>query len=318
MSKEICIVGAGLAGLIAGHAFPGANVLEAAPAPTRNHRALLRFRSDAVARLTGIDFRKVLVRKGIWEGGRFTRPSIRAANLYERKVLGAAGLRGDRSIWNIEAAERFIAPDDLQAQLRAQLGPRVIYDTPADFAGLFARGVRVINTSPLPGVLDAFGLGMPREAQDFRRAPIRVRRFTLENVDAYQTVYFPDPHLLAYRASITGSTLIVEELAADQDAETTKHLQAQSLHEVLRAFGLERGAAPEPLDTATQRYGKIEPIPDLLRKQLLFDLTQRFGVYSVGRFATWRNILLDDVVNDLHAVKRMMRLGDYDRRKGAA
>ena len=57
------IVGAGLTGLIAAHAWPQALVVEAVSGPTGSHHALLRFRSDAVARLTGVEFRRVTVRK---------------------------------------------------------------------------------------------------------------------------------------------------------------------------------------------------------------------------------------------------------------
>jgi hypothetical protein len=33
----------------------------------------------------------------------------------------------------------------------------------------------------------------------------------------------------------------------------------------------------------------------------------------IGRFATWRNILLDDVVDDIAVIKRLMRHGGaYD------
>lgn len=321
MSAEapIVIVGAGLAGLIAAHTFPRAKVLEAAPEPTRNHRALLRFRSDAVARATGVEFRKVLVRKGIWENGGFTRPSIRAANLYERKVTGAARLRGERSIWNVEAAERFIAPDDLQEQLRAAVGSRIEYGAAASFPELFSAGARVVNTSPLPGVLESLGLGAFRVAHDFRRAPIRVRRFVIEDADAFQTVYFPDPELAVYRASITGSLLIVEEVTP-QAAGSSIDSQAAtetSNYAVQQAFGL-GGAHVTPLDDTQQRYGKIEPIADAARKQLLFELTHRYRIYSLGRFATWRNILLDDVVSDIGAIKRLMRAGDYDTRRAAA
>ena len=104
------IVGAGLAGLIAAHAWPQATVLEAAPKPRAGHRALLRFRSEAVGRLTGIEFRRVTVRKGIWADGAYQHPAIRWANLYAQKVVNR--LAGDRSIWNLETSERFIAPED--------------------------------------------------------------------------------------------------------------------------------------------------------------------------------------------------------------
>ena len=63
-----------------------------------------------------------------------------------------------------------------------------------------------------------------------------------------------------------------------------------------------------------QRFGKIEPIADDERKSLLFRITHEHGVYSLGRFATWRNILLDDVVDDIVAIKRLARAAPYEIR----
>jgi hypothetical protein len=107
MSAAPIIVGAGLAGLIAAHSWPSSLVLEGAAAPAANHRALLRFRSDSVAKLTGVDFRKVRVRKGIFHNGSLVPPSIQTANLDAQKCLLALG---DRSIWNVDAADRWVAP----------------------------------------------------------------------------------------------------------------------------------------------------------------------------------------------------------------
>ena len=40
-------------------------------------------------------------------------------------------------------------------------------------------------------------------------------------------------------------------------------------------------------------------------------MTVDHGVYSLGRFATWRNILLDDVVKDIDVIKSMMGQDKY-------
>ena len=58
------IVGTGLSGLIAAHIWPNANVFELSPSPIEQHKALLRFRSDVVSQVTGIEFKRVKVRKG--------------------------------------------------------------------------------------------------------------------------------------------------------------------------------------------------------------------------------------------------------------
>lgn len=301
------IVGAGLAGLIAAHAWPGAAVLEAAPGPAPMHKALLRFRSDAVARLTGTEFRPVQVRKGIWSEGRYVPADIRVANLYARKVIGRVA--GERSIWNLEPVERFIAPDDFYERLVDQCGPRIHWGQKADFERR-APGP-MISTAPLPLTLAALGV-QDAAGTTFERAPITVERWHVAGADAFQTVYFPDMETTLYRASLTGSTLILE-YAGGMGApdETAPALAAE-------AMGLDPDRM-SLLEAVEQKYGKIQPIPDATRKRLLFRLTHEHGIYSLGRFATWRNILLDDVAHDITVIKRLMRSGvNYDLRRATA
>lgn len=286
------IIGAGLAGLIAAHAWPRATILEASPQPTANHRALLRFRTDAVARLTGIEFRQVRVHKGIVIDGEFVQPSIRAANLYARKVLGR--VKGDRSIWNLEPVDRYVAPDTLYEQLVVAASDRICWGTKADFQ--FGKADKVVSTAPLPITLRAVGI---EPAVEFRRAGIRVLRWTVPGVDLFQTIYFPGDETPVYRASFTGNTLIAEL------AEGQRFLhETDVLEDLGAAFGVSVMAA-ESLGEVKQTYGKIEPISDAARKDFLFRLTHEHGIYSLGRFATWRNILLDDVVDDISVIKRL-------------
>lgn len=305
------IIGAGLAGLLAAHAWPNAQVFEADSEPRMNHAALLRFRGDAVSKLVGIEFRRVRVHKGIWLDGAYVEPSIRAANMYSRKIL--AGRVADRSIWNIAASDRWVAPESLYEELVENIGKRVFWGAPFDLAGFSARRradakLNAISTAPLPVAMKEL---MPALAADvtFERAPITVDRFRLSRTDVFQTVYFPTPAHSAYRASITGDLLIVEHAGAAAFGEW--------LNEVVEAFNIHGSVSP--IGTVKQSYGKIAPINDSLRKRLLFSLTHEHGIYSLGRFATWRNILLDDVVDDIAVVKRLMRSSNsYDVRRNTA
>lgn len=299
-NQQPTIIGAGLAGLIAAHAWPRARVIESAPAPAQLHKALLRFRNDSVAKLTGIEFKRVLVRKGVYSQGRFVAPDIRLANQYAQKCLGR--LVGDRSIWKTESVERFIAPDDFYERLIDNAAGRITWGQEYDF-GSAPSGEVVVSTAPLPVTLRSVGLATELK---FERAPIHVQRFHIEGADVYQTVYFPDPDLSVYRASMTGSTLIVE--AMDEG------LAGAELAEVLEAFGITKHA--EALGAVKQSYGKIAPVNDAARKGLLFRLTNEYDIYSLGRFATWRNILLDDIVDDIVHVKALLRSDSaYELRK---
>lgn len=306
------IIGAGLSGLLAAHAWPTAPIIEAAPEPNESHKALLRFRSDVVSRLTGIEFRKVRVRKGIfysptgrWADGQLVGPDIKMANLYSRKVLGVGR---DRSIWDLAPVDRFIAPENFYAQLLDAVGHRVHWGTPFDFSQLREQE-NYISTMPMPAVMKMTSTGLSLDLR-FNRKAIVVLRFRIPDCDVYQTVYFPNPEISLYRVSVTGDLLICEHMADDPEAVDG------SLGWVEEAFGLDI-ASISPLPPTIQRYGKIEPIDDSARKQLLFDLTHRYQIYSLGRFAIWKNVLLDDVANDIDVIKRLMRAGTaYDKKRG--
>jgi hypothetical protein len=294
------IIGAGLAGLLAAQAWPAAKVFEAAPGPAAMHAALLRFRSDAVARLTGVEFRKVRVHKGIWADGAYVAPDVRVANLYARKVAGR--LAGDRSIWSIEPVDRYVAPETLYEQLVEAAGPRILWGIGASFTELREPAV---STAPLPAALAA--LDIPCE-HPFERAGITVERWRLPGADVFQTVYFPDHDTPVYRASMTGDLLIVESVTQEHSETEASLSRLDNARLVTAALGLNIDAL-EQLDTSHQRFGKIVPLPDAVRKRLLFRLTHEHGIYSLGRFATWRNILLDDVVGDIAVIKRLANAG---------
>lgn len=294
------IFGAGLSGLIAAHAWPQLPVLEADVAPRDAHHALLRFRSDGVSKLVGIPFRKVRVHKGMWFMGKFRAPTINAANMYAQKVTGH--LSGDRSIWSLEPVDRFIAPSNFYSQLVVSCRDRIHWGVAAD-----QRTLRdCISTIPLPIALNLVGLNVVpgagmRPLPSFDRAAIRVRRYVVRRADVFQTVYFPSPATAMYRASITGDMLIVESVL---DPQYPSH-EDEDLEAVTAAFGLQ--GSVDKIDEVDQRYGKIVSLESDIRNALLYELTAMRSIYSLGRFATWRNILLDDVVNDIAVIKALSR-----------
>jgi hypothetical protein len=295
------IIGAGLTGLIAAHAWPRAALLERAPGPAPAHAALLRFRTDTVAALTGIEFRPVKVRKGIWTGGKFVEPSIREANMYAQKCMGRLD-SGERSIWNLAPADRFIAPEDFYERLIENVGSRIRFGMDATAQPESILGSPVVSTIPLAFMAQVADI---KHTLGLRRSPISVTRFRLPNTDLHQTIYFPSNKHNCYRASITGSLLICEHAGVPA---------SPYLEDIWQAFGL-RSDAVDELPPVNQQYGKIAPEPDDgQRRKLLFDITEKLGVYSLGRFATWRNVLLDDVVHDITVIKRMMRGNSYERR----
>lgn len=293
----ITIIGAGLAGLCAAHAWRKATLFDAAPMPAQMHRAVLRFRTEDVSRLTGIEFRRVRVHKGIWTAGRFhSTTTISMANRYAQKVVGR--LAGERSIWNLEPTDRFVAPENFYERLLESVGDRINWATPVDFS----TPIRAISTAPLPQTLGQ--LKIPHHCA-FSRAPISIVRMRVLGADVFQTVYFPDDDCPMYRASVTGSLLTLEAVAGVE----VKHWLPRATVLVERAFGI---SDPQFLDAGDQKFGKIVPIPDIDRKALLFELTHKHNIFSLGRFATWRNVLLDDIATDIPVIQRLLSASAYE------
>ena len=295
------IVGAGLAGLITAHVFQRQMIVEAAPEPVQNHRALLRFRTDGISKLTGVPFREVRVRKAIYHEGKERAPGIGLANLYTQKCLGS--MYGERSIWHIEPVTRYVAPETFHEELVENLSGRIHWGTPIDFAD-DQRGEPLISTVPLDVVCDALNIHTNLE---FNRAPITVMRYRVPRADVFQTIYFPSNSHSLYRASITGDLLICEF------AQGEVYGPWQSvLEDAFKFVG-----SPELIDNVDQKYGKIAPIDDAARKQIVAQLTNDFNIFSIGRFATWRNLLLDDVLDDTAVIKRLLHASAYERRLAA-
>lgn len=294
------IIGAGLSGLIAGALIPGSEIYERQSYLPNNHGAVLRFRSNKIARALNIPFKEVRVTKAIWYKGKEVPPSPRMQNYYSYKVTGQYG---QRSINNIEPVTRYIAPPDFIARL-GKLN-KIHYDFTFPIGDFWNFYEPVISTIPLPVLLGA--INSPYcPGQDFRRQSIWTDKLKFDNVDLYQTVYFPGNETPVYRASFTGDTLILEA-TADTDTDWV-------LDEVLNAFGIWGDWNREGLSTKEQYYGKIVEIDNSLRRSVLGSLTHDYNIYSLGRFATWRNILLDDVYEDIFKIMELVAMDKYSRR----
>lgn len=300
------IYGAGIAGLLAGSVFQTARIIEAGPENQSQHKAVLRFRSSIVGDTVGIDFRKVRVHKGIWIDGRFVEPNIMLSNLYSKKVIGRIA---DRSIWAVDAVDRFIAPDSFIEQLAERCGKRIEWNTRVTTEMIELERGGIISTIPMPIMVKLISnldpTSPPTDVPEFNYAPITVKRWRLPKTDVFQTVYFPDPATSLYRASITGDMMIAEYAGVSDD------------YDFFEAFGLNSDSAQET-EKVSQRYGKISPIDNEWRKRFIFKLSSDYEIFSLGRFGTWRNLLLDDVVKDISVIKKLSCVGNYERSRHAA
>lgn len=293
------IIGAGLTGCLAAYAFKDAVIHEYLKAP-RVHKAVLRFRTEEVSKLTGIPFKKVMVHKAVSVSGGFVTPNLRHMNHYSLKVTGGYS---ERSIGNLEPAIRYIAPIDFHQQMLDHHKDRIFYESDVPLTEMTTP---VISTLPLSVLISKFKLDaqLPKEA--LASAPIYVTTVEFTHCDLYQTIYFPELNASVYRASMTGSQLIIESMSS---------IGPQDIDMVRKTFGLNENCS-YVVNNMEQKIGKFEPLEETYRKQLMYDITTALGIYSLGRHATWRKILLDDVVNDIQRIESMLKTSAYDRMLG--
>lgn len=275
-------------------------VMEAQSSLPHNHGALLRFRTDAVSRATGIPFKKVTVHKAVSCGGRLTHEaSLLLNNMYSLKVTGRVV---NRSIFNLASGDRWIAPDNFIEQMFRSVNISFNY-TLTDVTTRDEDSEPMISTIPMPVMMKlANWSSIPK----FEARPVWSVTANLADCEVYQTVYFPgkEPY---YRASVTGSRLIVEYLSEPKSPDA-------DIAEVTATMGI--NVFWSDIKVKEQEYGKLVPLADPLEaRRFIVFLSDHYRIYSLGRFATWRTLLLDDVVKDVGVIERIIESRDGYHKK---
>lgn len=292
------ILGAGLAGCLAAVLNQNSTIFE----PFGNketHKAILRFRSDEIGKAVGIPFKKVKVYKGISLDGQDVPLSPRLITMYSRKVSDTLSAR---SITKLETVDRWVAPDNFHAMLKDMLDHRIYYNIDIESHSEFTDiQTPKISTLPLKVLSNMLGTCINTET---RSSGIFVTKYKLVDCDINMTVYFPSPETMVYRASISESELIIESIypITIKDVSTVRWAMGMML------------MRPECICfNDEQLNGKISPMNEEIRKEFIYKTTVQNNIYSLGRFATWRNLIMDDVYKDIQVIKKLMNQSNYDR-----
>lgn len=300
----------GLTGCIAGLVFQKATIVD--NKEPEKHKALLRFRSHQIADLVGIKFKKVKAYKGIWFDGESVKNSIDMQNAYSIKVTGKLL---DRSISNLDPVERYIAPPDLHDIMLDQLKDRIKLVSLEEMRGIMhhstdSKGEHVIKISTM-SLFDNLALAeLPSIPRTDQVQPIYVSKYKVPyECDVEQTLYYPHPDLLTYRATLQDGVLTIESM---------DKIEALEVFHVFDSFGISINSIAKDqliIHNHMQTFGKLSPIDEQARRKAIYDLTQKYHVYSLGRVATWREkVLLDDCINDINVIRRLINSDHYDRR----
>jgi hypothetical protein len=314
------IIGAGMAGLLAANMLrhpDDVTVVEAAPDIPNNHSAVLRFRTPIVGDMLGIDFRKVRVMKAVQMWGN----PVSAALAYSYKCNGFAELRSIASV-DGQMVDRYIAPPNLISLMARNIN--IVTNRHVDNNALQdwkTAGIAVISTVPMGAAMSI--LRWPRDPPEFHYQHGVNVVCQLRQVDAYASVYVPDPAYLGSRISLTGDEMIIECPGADEDYLKDLEIIKSSVEaiavEALTMLGLPASCLVS-FAVKPQRYAKITAIDENIRKSFIMWASSNYNFYSLGRFATWRpGLLLDDVVHDVRVIQRIIK-GDttprYEAIKG--
>lgn len=298
------IIGAGMAGLLAGAMFRhDAQIYEAAPALPNNHHALLRFKSDDIARFLDIPFTEVEVMKIVkpW------RNKVADAIGYSLKVGGRLSLRSSVTA-NGEVERRYIAPFDFIQQLEEHQVNEIHFGKSINLSETL-KNEPVISTIPMPVLMKMLDYTDPD--LEFVSRSGKVIKANLEiSSDICATIYFPDPEDPVIRATLTGDLLQIELVNSFGADDCPEHITWS----VLNDFGL--GDSEYKCEVFDQKYAKIVKCSERARKKFLLWATDKHNIYSLGRFATWRpGLLLDDCFHDIQKIQKMIRLGtNYEGR----
>jgi hypothetical protein len=334
ITADVLVVGAGLAGTMVARMLSSHSkilVVDQRKTPdTRNHWALLRFRDLEVARALGVTVREIEVEKAVyWRGSLHYTPNITMNNLYSIKAYGSIG---NRSLRSIGVAKRYLPTstpqptDCLWGAKLVSINKKVAKFAYEDGTTFLVRYGVCVSTIPMAALIDSLELitnEMPMPSHAIMSEPITVMRLELGRSlmsTVNQTIYFPENRFHTYRATLEGSTLIVEAIG-----DESKDSILEEYEEICSVFGL-----PSTLSNLTsfrkigdenfhvQPIGKINEMDDEIRRDIIYQLTDHYSIYSVGRFATWRPIRADQLVKDVQKVERMIRQGEkktkYERR----
>jgi len=288
------IIGGGMAGLLAGVLNPSSTIFEKGPERQATHQAVLRMQRRDLFKLTGIPCEKIIVQKAIWYNGREVQSTPRIAHMYSKKVTGR--ITG-RSVLNIDAETRYIPPNNFLNLLQKKAG-KIHYNTEFDFS--INRKDSIVSTIPMPVL--AKNLEEPL-IELFHSSAIYVNRYTIKNCNTHATIYYPDAENHIYRSTLCKNCLIVEAI---------EPIETEELPMVYDSFGLTPSDVASCDSVSQQRYGKIYDIDEKTRQNFITQMTLKYGIYSLGRFACWRpKTMLDDVVDDIFVIRRLIEQGVY-------
>lgn len=307
---RLAIIGAGISGLVAAGFFKSfsPDIYEAKESAVTNHHAVMRVRDEKIGMILGAPTEKVMVEKSVClDGVLSAQSSIRANNLYSMKMDGQLS---SRSIFDTSRVSRYLVnwgainfPVKYGCKFAAIEGNTFFVGGDGVLLVDAANYDAIISTIPMPEMMDM--LGMMHDPNMFKWREIQVSRGKLKmESEVHQTIYYPDPCFPAYRATIEKDVIIIESFG---------RAGGTNLKRILHDFGLSFEDVGG-WKTFKQKYGKLYYTDDDARRRVILELSEKYNIFSAGRFAIWKQIRVDDLVGDLEKISRMLRISTTRRK----
>ena len=299
--------------------------------PAGQHRAVLRFKTNLVSELTGIPMEQISIQKDIVNLTGHSMPlSIEAMNAYSFKVTGALVRR---SIISTEQKDsiRYLPPKDFVSTLFANVKHFKFLDAALGhtYSSYIEEHIHSADKQPIISTIPLtmwYNIDNDKKdsntLQGAKSILVTTAKLTGVISNLHQTIYYPFgligmPSL--YRATLEGDTIIAEFMLGKQINFLNNNKSINSaMVRILETFGIylnddEYKIKLTGLTRDVYPRGKLNPLKmdDKQRKALIYNLTNKHRVYSLGRWATYRSIGMDAIAGDLLKVERLLSMDDY-------
>lgn len=309
---NIKIIGAGIAGAVASGYFSSSSpdVYESSNpdnSKLNKHKAVMRIRDPRIGMILGADMKEVDVYKQCLSNKKlYWESDIRMRNLYSKKVNGCISAG---SISDLGKVKRYIL---LNFELsNVVYGAKVVKFKKDSHSFYLEKENKqeivdydfCISTIPMFDLLKMVDAEIPEK---FSWKDIYVTRMEVPiKSEVHQTIYVPEEEYCCYRVTLEGQEMIFESINSAPGEE--------EIEELSNYFGI-ADSRSAPKKQYTQKMGKIIPIDDEIRRTLILTLTEKYGIYSLGRFSVWKKLRVDDLIPDLDRIRRMMKISDTRRK----
>ena len=246
--------------------------------------------------LPGLDkIKPVKMRVGVYDGKEFkNQPTLLDINRYAGKVFGYLQVT---NINNVQ--DQMIYPVTKEELISALKSKYVVLEEEAlgicledkeiflekGFSGVRAIQYRyLINTIYLPKFLE---LASFEHDINFKFTPLNTTMVPMRNTELYHMIYNTDGFCSTTRTTLLNNSLFIEtcdDAFGEKDDEYLRGLYGVPINEV---------------PSLGKIYpGRIDPIPQQQRKPLFHYLTEKYNIFTIGRYGAWTYKVANDIWDD--------------------